>query len=137
MGYSLSWTAVKGRSNKELKQVLGFRSTGTHGNYGEHTLVGRQLRDGWYLLIANTCDDRIAQNITLAHLSKGCQAVACSIEEHVMFSSCVFWNEGKKVWSVKHREDPGRIRCREIWKSHRKLLLTKNRIDRNAEIRRW
>jgi len=107
MGYSLSWIAVKGRSSKELQQVLGFRSTGRHGNYGEHTLVGRQLRDGWHLLIANTCDDRIAQNTTLAHLSKGCQAVACSIEEHVMFSSCAFWNEGKKVWSVKHRGDRG------------------------------
>jgi len=107
MGYSLSWIAVKGRSNKVLQQVLGFRITGRHGNYGEHALVGRQLRDGWHLLIANTCDDRIAKNKTLAYLSKGCQAVACSIEEHVMFSSCAFWNEGRKVWSVKHRGDQG------------------------------
>jgi hypothetical protein len=107
MGYALSWIAVKGRSNGDLQKTLGFRSTGKHGNYGEHSLVGQQLRNGWYILIANTCDDRITKSQTLARLSKGCQAVACSIEEHVMLSSCAFWNEGRRVWSVKHRGDHG------------------------------
>jgi hypothetical protein len=103
MGYSLSWVAVKGRSHAELQQILGLKRTGKQGDYGAHALVGRHLQDGWYILIANSSEDKIAKSKTLAQLSKGAQAVACSIEEHVMFSSCAFWNAGKKIWSVMHR----------------------------------
>jgi hypothetical protein len=107
MGYSLSWIAVKERPNEEIQRILGLRKTGKHGDYGKHSLVGHQLRDGWYILIANTSEDRITKGKILTKLSKGCQAVACSIEEHVMFSSCAFWNKGKKIWSVKHRGEEG------------------------------
>ena len=105
MGYSLAWVAVKGRSRAELEQMLGLQRTGKRGDYGAHALVGRDLQDGWYILIANGCEDRIAKSKTLAQLSKGAQALACSIEEHVMFSSCAFWKAGKKIWSVMHRGD--------------------------------
>lgn len=105
MGYSLSWIAIKGRSDREIQQLLGFKNTGKFGNYGEHRIVGRELRNGWYILIANKCDDPTTKGKVLAKISKGCQAVVCSIEEHVMFSSCAFWKNGKKVWSVKHRGD--------------------------------
>ncbi len=105
MGYSLSWIAVKGRTTEDLQRLIGFRSTGKPGNYGEHYLVGRSLQDGWYILIANSSDDPIANNKMLSELSKGGQAIVCSVEEHVMFSSCSFWDKGKKAWSVKHRGD--------------------------------
>ncbi len=107
MGYSLSWIAVKGRIDLEVLQLLGLKKTGKHGDYGKQRIVGRMLKNGWYILIADGCDDPMTKAKVLALLSKGCEAVACSIEEHVMFSSCAFWKKGKKVWSVKHRGDEG------------------------------
>ena len=88
MGQSLSWLAVRGESEGELERMLGFRRTGKPGNHGEHALVGRALPDGWYLLVAQGCDDRITKAKTLVHLSKRAEALACSIEEHMMFSAC-------------------------------------------------
>lgn len=107
MGYSLSWIAVKGRPDREIRQLLGLKSTGKYGTYGEHRIAGKDLRNGWYILIANECDDPITKGEILAEISKGCRAVACSIEEHVMFSSCAFWENGRKAWSVQHRGDEG------------------------------
>lgn len=107
MGYSLSWIAIKGRSDLEIHQLLDLKKTGKLGDYGKHRIVGRALKDGWYILIANGCDDPITKSKVLALLSKRCEALTCSIEEHVMFSSCAFWKNGKKVWSVKHRGEEG------------------------------
>lgn len=107
MGYSLSWVAVKGRTDSEIHQSLGLKKTGRHGDYGKQRIVGRMLKKGWYIIIAQGCDDPITRTKTMAMLSKGCEAVACSIEEHVMFSSCAFWKKGKKTWSVTHRGDEG------------------------------
>ncbi len=128
MGSSLSWIAVKGRSNEELQQILGFKATGQRGDYGKHPLVGRQLPDGWYILIANTCDDRITKSKTLTQLSKGCQVVACSVEEHVMFSSCAFWNKGKRVWSVKHRGEQSVFDIANSGKLPEGYFLLKNEL---------
>ncbi|MDO8505361.1 MAG: hypothetical protein Q7S48_02190 [bacterium] len=102
MGYSLSWIAVQGHPTDEIKEFFGLKTTGTYGRYGKHALVGRALSDGWYLLIANTCDDKIIRDEILESLSKDCQIVACSIEEHVMFSASALWKKGKKIWSVTH-----------------------------------
>jgi hypothetical protein len=142
MGYALSWVAIKGRSTEELRKILGFKATGKHDNYGEHALVGRQLPNGWYILIANACDDRITKSKLLTELSKGCQVVACSIEEHVMFSSCACWNKGKKVWSVRHNGDRGTFdivssgKLPENYSSLKHELIEKQKTEggENAEV---
>ncbi|MHB8846580.1 MAG: hypothetical protein ACYC7L_17745 [Nitrospirota bacterium] len=107
MGYSLSWTAVKGRSPEEVHRLLGVKGTGRTSNYGDHPLVGRLLPNGWYIVIADSSDNRIVHKDTLALLSEGGRAVACSLEEHVMASSCSFWSKGKKDWSVEHESERG------------------------------
>jgi hypothetical protein len=105
MGQSLSWVAVRGKSEAELERMLGFRSTGTYSHYGEHALVGRRLGEGWYLLVAKGCNDRIIEPKVLAQLSKKGQAIACAIEEHMTFSACALWTGGRRRWSVAHRGD--------------------------------
>jgi hypothetical protein len=102
MGYSISWVAVRGKSVEELQKTLGFKRTGRHDAYDKHLLTGRQLRNGWYLLMSNDCGGDLIEKRFLAKLSKGGEAVACSAEEHVMFSSCAFWTGGKLLWSLKH-----------------------------------
>ena len=84
-----------------------MKSTGRSGNYGEHPLVGRRLPNGWYIVIADSCDDRIVRKTTLVQLSERCRVIVCALEEHVMASSCASWEEGKKKWSVKHQSERG------------------------------
>src|SRR5512145_1345538 len=107
MGYSLSWAAVNGRPPEEVHRLLGVRGTGRSCNYGDHPLVGRQLPNGWYIVIADSSDDRIMHKDTLAQLSEGGRTIACSLEEHVMASSCSFWSQGKQEWSVEHESERG------------------------------
>jgi hypothetical protein len=109
MGSSISWIAVKGRAVEDLQRTLGLKPTGKLGHYGQHPVVGRQLSDGWYILIASDSDDRITKYKTLTQVAKGCEVVACTVEEHVMSSSGAFWRKGKKVWSVKHDGEKGAL----------------------------
>jgi hypothetical protein len=105
VGQALSWIAVKALPEAELAKALRLRKTGKQSDATGAALVGRPLEDGWYLVIANRADDRITQRKTLKLLSRSCQAIACCIEEHVMFSSCALWRNGRQVWSVRHRGD--------------------------------
>ena len=133
MGYSLSWTAVNGRSPEEVHRVLGVRPTGRSGSYGKHPLVGRQLPNGWYIVIADSCDDRIVHKDVLAQLSDGRQAIACFLEEHVMFSSCSFWNKGKKEWSVEHESERGVFDVKTSGKVPESFSMLKERLIREQK----
>jgi hypothetical protein len=142
MGHSLSWIAINGKPTEEVQQILGVKVTGKRGNFGEHALVGRQLQNGWYILIANSCDDRITKGKTLTELSRGCQVVTCSIEEHVMFSSCTNWKKGKKIWSIRHNGDQGTFnivssgKLPDSYSSLKDEIFKKQKVDggENADV---
>ena len=135
MGYSLSWIAVQGRPTDEVKEFFGLKNTGKYGQYGKHKLVGRELSGGWYLLIANTCDGKIVRDENLAKLSDDCHVVACSIEEHVMFTSSALWKDGKKIWSVRHNgeEDPFDITEQGILPASYSVLKAQAIAEQKAE----
>ncbi len=96
MGYSISWVAFKNKEPEAVLESLArFRSK----------ITGHLLPDGWYLCIAEGCDHKIVSSRFLSTATKGCSAIACSIEEHVMFSSCSSWKDGKELWNVKHEGD--------------------------------
>ncbi len=141
MGYSLSWIAVQRRPADGIKEFFGLKNTGKYGQYGKHKLVGRELDDGWYLLIANRCDDKIIRDENLAKLSGGCQVVACSIEEHVMFSSSALWKDGKKIWSVRHNgeEDHSDITEQGILPASYSVLknqaIAEQKVESNEDMR--
>ncbi|MHC1743558.1 MAG: hypothetical protein AB9873_11060 [Syntrophobacteraceae bacterium] len=107
MGFSISWLAVKDKHPDAILGSLGLTRTGESGDWGEAPLVGRFLPSGWYLLVAKGCDHKIISENVLAEVARGCSLVACSIEEHVMFSSSVFWSDGEKAWSIEHKGDFG------------------------------
>jgi hypothetical protein len=54
------------------------------------------------LVVANGCDSSLVAQQTLTAISKDADAIACSVEEHVMFSHASFWSRGSEVWSVTH-----------------------------------
>lgn len=100
MGYSLSWLAFRGRTAEAVWAELRLRATGEHG-VGRSPFLGTTLPDGWSLVL-NDPGDRFVDEDLLSRLSRGCEAVACFLEEHVMFSQASGWRDGRQLWLVKH-----------------------------------
>ena len=53
MGFSLSWLAIKGKSPQEVRDELGFRTTGKREEVPEADLSAAELPTGWYLIVSN------------------------------------------------------------------------------------
>jgi hypothetical protein len=53
-------------------------------------------------VVAHACDHRIIDDQELAALSQDCDVIACSVEEHVMYSRAERWARGSRVWRVAH-----------------------------------
>jgi len=102
MGYSLAWVAVRGIPHEAVLERQGLRSTGRRADFAESPISAWSPSNGWSLVIARGCDHRILKQGNLARLSMGCDVIACSIEEHVMFSSSEYWSNGTRQWRVGH-----------------------------------
>ena len=102
MGFAISWLAVKGKSPEAVAQNLGLTPTGEMTDYGESLFTGRTLSSGWFLLVINQCEHKFVKPDSLAVLSSNCEAIACSIEEHVMFCSSELWRNGMQIWRIEH-----------------------------------
>ena len=109
MGYSISWLAVKGKTADSVLQELGLISSGRMADFGTAPFTGRDLPSGWFLLVLKGCDHKFINPESLASLSKNCEVIASSIEEHVMFSSAEQWTGGARVWRVEHVGENGPI----------------------------
>jgi hypothetical protein len=106
VGYSLSWVAFRNRSSDEVRAELGFTGTTDYSEIPEGDLLGAELPSGWSLLLAND-DERFIDEQLLEIVSKGCDAVACWVEEHSMVSAASGWKSGFKLWSVEHDSSKG------------------------------
>ena len=101
MGWSISWLAIKAPTEEALS-TLGLKSTGETVETPEAPLVGTALRDGWYLVVAQGCDHALISDDFVQDISKRAEAVASSIEEHVMVSMASHWSGGSQTWSIVH-----------------------------------
>lgn len=106
MGYALSWLAVRD-SEPAVLAHLGLVATDRQGDYPDTPLVGRMLDNGWYLVVASTCDHRILQPDLLAGVSTASPLLACSIEEHVMVARAEYWHQGTRRWRIEHDSQQG------------------------------
>jgi len=102
MGFAISWLAVKGKTPEAVIQELGLTPTGEMAEYGESLFTGRALPSGWFLLVINQCEHKFVKPNSLASLSSNCEAIACSIEEHVMVCTSELWRNGAQVWRIEH-----------------------------------
>jgi hypothetical protein len=48
------------------------------------------------------CDHPLLSESSLSALSAESEVIACSVEEHVMFSSAERWTNGQRHWRVEH-----------------------------------
>ncbi len=109
MGATLSWLAVKGKPSSAVLAELGLRATGEQGIDGDSELVAATSDDGWYLVVANETGHRIIDPAVVASLSRGCEALTCTVEEHVMFSQATGWRDGRRLWCVSHEGENGPV----------------------------
>ena len=107
MGYSIAWVAIRGPLLDQALIAAGLSGTSTFAEYASAPFTGHALPSGWYLLVATDCDSPLIGNQVLAELSSDGQVVACSIEEHVMFSSSELWQGGQSIWKVEHSSEKG------------------------------
>jgi hypothetical protein len=105
MGFSIAWIAVKGAPLEQVLLSAGLENTSARAEYATAPFTGQSLADGWHLLVARRCDSHLISNKVLAKLSLNCQVVGCSVEEHVMFSSAEFWQNGQRNWKVEHASE--------------------------------
>ena len=106
MGYSIAWIAVETPDQSSLFQQLQLRRTNQTDEYFESPISGVALNGGWFLLAGN-CAHRLIDPKILAAISSQWPCVACSVDDHVMFSSASFWSNGAEVWSATHDAQEG------------------------------
>lgn len=106
MGISNSWFAVKGCARDDALARLGLSPAQEIGDGWppRGRFVMGDLPDGWLLFIAPGLDDAFEDRFV--ELSAGGEAVACSVEEHVMYQEARGYRDGAEVWRVVH--DPGK-----------------------------
>ncbi|MFN7141601.1 MAG: hypothetical protein ACK4UN_19945 [Limisphaerales bacterium] len=97
MGASLSWFAVRGKSPEAVLQEFGLRNVGKE--YHDTPFSGGVLPSGWFLIIRGRHE---FTNDEVRRLSRGCEVVACFVEEHVMVSRAAAWKGGEQIWAVTH-----------------------------------
>ena len=97
MGASLSWFAICGKTPEAVLHDFGLKNAGKE--YRETPFCGGPLPSGWYLVIHGRHE---FTNDEASRLSRGCEVIACFVDEHVMVSSASGWKDGSELWSVTH-----------------------------------
>lgn len=109
MGFALSWLAVRGKPAATVLSELSLRPTGERSLTGESPFVGAASADGWYLVVADEAESELLAPSVLERLSRGCEVVTCTVEEHVMFSEATGWKDGHRRWHVSHHGEDGPV----------------------------
>ncbi len=107
MGYALSWLAVRGRLPEQVLADLNATPTGAEIDFAERRLGGCRLRSGWYAVFAKQTDHAWMDPDTLGLLSASAELLACTVDEHRLFTSAELWRAGEQVWQVLHDGQQG------------------------------
>ncbi len=109
MGYSLSLLAIQCSDPDSALSELSIARTGQSCEYAREPLSGYALPSGWYLVVATRCNHGFLKPSSLERVSRRFPVIACSIEEHVMFSSAEQWVGGAMLWRAEHVGENGPI----------------------------
>ena len=102
MGFSISWIAVRHKTPDTVLEELSLKRTGEMSEYPEAPICGRTLPEGWFMLVFGEIDHPLVTTQSFAAISKDCDAVICSIEEHVMLATSELWRNGEQIWRIEH-----------------------------------
>lgn len=91
---------MQGVSRAAALEALSLVETGpVRGDFPDRDGV-TDLPDGWLLLWFRSLERAFAPDVVA--LSTGGRAVACAIEEHVMFHEARGYQDGHEVWRLRH-----------------------------------
>ena len=107
MGFSQCYLAIIGLPPAAVLEKLALRPTGERQDFADAPLTCVTLPSGWFLINAEGAGHEIGSQETLSALSAGGEAIACSVEEHVMESSAQLWRNGRRVWWIGHDANKG------------------------------
>lgn len=106
MGFSSGWIAVRGKDLEAIHAALGLKPADAPPA-GE-PLLGMTLPSGWYVVVAEI--DRLdffpLDDEVLAAVSRGAEAITCSVVESTDFSAVARWKNGRESWSIVRNDDP-------------------------------
>jgi hypothetical protein len=102
MGISLAWVAVKGLDMDTILSRLELEPTGRECDCLDVDVSAHPLPGDALLVTTMRCDHRIIEPDSMAKVSAGCQAIACAVEEHVNFSLCELWRDGRRIWQIQY-----------------------------------
>jgi hypothetical protein len=134
MGFSISWVAVQGKPKSAVLDELGLRETGGAEFVSDWPMGGAELPNGWYLLFLNDLLHPFTEETALSSLSKGCYAVTCQVEEHVMASAAFAYRDGKKVWDVTHESELGKRHLLEHGQLPTEYTQVRDRLLQEQDI---
>jgi hypothetical protein len=100
MGFSHSWIAVQGLAPEQALATLELEIAAESGNGFWNGISLLAWPDGWLLVLSD--DDENAFKGRLARLAVLGSAVACSINERVMYSEARGYAAGEQIWRVVH-----------------------------------
>lgn len=102
MSHSICWVALREISPDAVLEELALCRTGRFGACVDHPVVAQAMSNGWFVILADRCDDPLIEPMTLAKLSRNSELVACSIDDPVMFCSAEGWRNGTQEWHIEH-----------------------------------
>jgi hypothetical protein len=107
MGYSISWIAVRRKQKSDFLAHLHLRDSGGSDEANESPVSGAALPTGWYVIFLNDLTHPFVTPAALQKLSEGCVVIGCHVEEHVMFSACFHYADGRHDWTITHEFEKG------------------------------
>lgn len=99
MGFSDSWIAVKGLAPETIIEELALESVDERDAHRGIEIVVLCLANGWTVSWF-TRDFEAAFKAPAVTLAQHGPAVACAVEEHVMFSEARGYVDGAETWRV-------------------------------------
>jgi hypothetical protein len=100
LNINLSWIAVKGLDKVAVLDTLGLAEVPPDVEPFYPKQAVAELPSGWVIILAE--DFMYPTPKRMAALSVGGMALACSIDERVMYSVARGYADGQAVWSVDH-----------------------------------
>jgi len=100
---------MKGEVSERLLENLSLEPTRERAYPAEAIFTGHTMRPGWFVLVINRCNHDFVRPKSLERLSELGEVIACSVEEHVMWSSAELWRGGAQIWSIQHDAQKGML----------------------------
>lgn len=105
MGYAGSWIAVKCAREAALERLGLATGAELDPAFVPKGLAVGDLPDGWVLVLSNELEEAFTPQFS--GLSELGPAVACAVEEHVMYQEARGFAGGRETWRVTHNSEDG------------------------------